>query len=233
MSMRRDASDPSGLGVHPNWGFAWPANRRVLYNRASADPDGKAWSERKKYITWNGSRWVGADVPDYAPTVAPDKSVGPFIMNPEGTARLFVAHDHDGRAVPRALRADGRLHRQSAASQGQHQSGGAGVRGRCQVVRHARQVPDRGDLLSPRRALPLLDQERPRQCRGPAGDVRRDGRAAGQGQGHQERRLGRGVEPARHDQGQGLGIEAFPADHGRRQAVRRDRVADPLRLRRR
>jgi formate dehydrogenase-N alpha subunit len=90
MSMRRDASDPTGKGVHPNWGFAWPANRRVLYNRASADPSGKPWSERKRYISWNGARWVGPDVPDYGPTVAPDKSVGPFIMNPEGTARLFT-----------------------------------------------------------------------------------------------------------------------------------------------
>jgi formate dehydrogenase-N alpha subunit len=90
MSMRRDASDPTGKGVHPNWGFAWPANRRVLYNRASADPSGKPWSERKRYISWNGARWVGPDVPDYGPTVAPDKLVGPFIMNPEGTARLFT-----------------------------------------------------------------------------------------------------------------------------------------------
>lgn len=90
MSMRRDASDPTGKGVFPNWGFAWPANRRVLYNRASSDPNGKPWSERKKYIWWNGSRWTGPDVPDYAPTVAPDKAVGPFIMNPEGTARLFA-----------------------------------------------------------------------------------------------------------------------------------------------
>lgn len=88
MSMRRDASDPTGKGVHPNWGFAWPANRRVLYNRASSDPSGKPWSERKKYVFWNGARWTGADVPDYGPTVAPDKSVGPFIMNPEGVGRL-------------------------------------------------------------------------------------------------------------------------------------------------
>ena len=90
MSMRRDASDPTGLGIHPNWGFSWPANRRVLYNRASADPSGKPWSERKKYVWWNGARWTGGDVPDYGPTVAPDKSVGPFIMNQEGTARLFA-----------------------------------------------------------------------------------------------------------------------------------------------
>jgi len=58
MSMRRDGSDPTGLGIYPNWGFSWPANRRVLYNRASADPNGKPWSERKKYVWWSGSRWT-------------------------------------------------------------------------------------------------------------------------------------------------------------------------------
>jgi formate dehydrogenase major subunit len=89
-SMRRDASDPTGRGIYPNWGFSWPANRRVLYNRASADPAGKPWSERKKYMYWDGSKWTGGDVPDYGPTVAPDKNVGPFIMNQEGTARLFA-----------------------------------------------------------------------------------------------------------------------------------------------
>jgi formate dehydrogenase major subunit len=89
MSMRRNASDPTGLGTYPEWGYSWPANRRILYNRASADPSGKPWSERKKYMWWNGSRWAGPDVPDYAPTLAPDKAVGPFIMNQEGVGRLF------------------------------------------------------------------------------------------------------------------------------------------------
>jgi formate dehydrogenase major subunit len=89
MAMRRSASDPTGLGTYPEWGYSWPANRRILYNRASADPNGKPWSERKKYMWWNGSRWAGPDVPDYAPTLAPDKAVGPFIMNQEGVGRLF------------------------------------------------------------------------------------------------------------------------------------------------
>lgn len=90
ISMRRDNSDPSGKGVYGKWGFAWPANRRILYNRASADANGKPWSERKAYIQWNGEKWSGPDVPDYGPTVAPDKGVGAFIMNPEGVSRLFV-----------------------------------------------------------------------------------------------------------------------------------------------
>jgi len=90
LSQRRDNSDPSGLGVYPNWGFSWPANRRIQYNRASADPQGKPWSEAKKYMYWDGNRWVGPDVPDYVPTIPPERATGPFIMNPEGVARLWV-----------------------------------------------------------------------------------------------------------------------------------------------
>jgi formate dehydrogenase major subunit len=87
---RRDTSDPSGLGVYQNWGFSWPANRRVLYNRAGATPDGKPWDATRKGIAWNGTAWSGSDVPDIAPALGPDTGAGPFIMTPEGTARLFA-----------------------------------------------------------------------------------------------------------------------------------------------
>jgi len=90
MAQRRDNADPSGLGVHGLWGFAWPANRRVLYNRASADPAGKPWSEAKAYMFWNGEKWTGPDVPDFPPALAPEKGASPFIMNPEGVSRLWV-----------------------------------------------------------------------------------------------------------------------------------------------
>jgi formate dehydrogenase major subunit len=88
--MRRDATDPREQGLAPNWAWAWPANRRILYNRASADPAGKAWNPKKPIIEWNGSQWTGIDVPDYGPTVKPSDSVGPFIMNAEGLGRLFA-----------------------------------------------------------------------------------------------------------------------------------------------
>ena len=88
-SARRDTSDPSGLGVYQNWGFAWPANRRILYNRASSDPAGKPWDAKRRQIAWNGTAWAGSDVPDIAPALGPDTGAGPFIMTPEGTARLF------------------------------------------------------------------------------------------------------------------------------------------------
>ena len=58
----------------PEWGWAWPLNRRLLYNRASADPDGKPWSERKKYVWWDeeAGKWTGIDVPDFEPKKRPD-----------------------------------------------------------------------------------------------------------------------------------------------------------------
>jgi formate dehydrogenase major subunit len=85
---RRDNSDPDATGAYLNWAFAWPANRRILYNRASADLDGKAWDPERKLIEWDGEKWAGYDVPDIPPTSNP-RDVGPFIMNPEGQSRLF------------------------------------------------------------------------------------------------------------------------------------------------
>ncbi len=87
---RRDASDPREQGIAPNWAWAWPANRRILYNRASADVAGNPWNPEKPLIQWNGTKWVGIDVPDYGPTVKPSEGVGPFIMNAEGVGRLFA-----------------------------------------------------------------------------------------------------------------------------------------------
>ncbi len=85
----RDNSDPSGLGNTLGWAWAWPLNRRIIYNRASADPMGKPWDPQRMLIEWNGSKWVGNDIPDYN-TAAPGSGVGPFIMQPEGLGRLFA-----------------------------------------------------------------------------------------------------------------------------------------------
>jgi len=87
---RRDNSDPTGIGNTLNWAWAWPANRRVLYNRASADLEGRAFNPRRKLVEWNGRAWVGADVPDTGVGIAPETGNGPFIMNPEGVARFFA-----------------------------------------------------------------------------------------------------------------------------------------------
>jgi formate dehydrogenase-N alpha subunit len=96
LTARRDTSDPSGLGVFQNWGFSWPANRRILYNRASADPSGKPWDPTRSYARWDGSKWTGPDVPDMRADAAPDQGVGSFIMNPEGVARLHAVGMAEG-----------------------------------------------------------------------------------------------------------------------------------------
>jgi formate dehydrogenase major subunit len=93
---RRDAADPTGLGATGGWAWSWPANRRILYNRASADPAGKPWDPKRTYVAWNGKKWTGADVPDYRPDAAPAEAVGPFIMNAEGVARLWAPGMADG-----------------------------------------------------------------------------------------------------------------------------------------
>jgi formate dehydrogenase major subunit len=100
---RRPGSEQSW--VAPEWGWAWPANRRLLYNRASADPEGRPWSDRKAYVWWDetSGRWVGHDVADFEATKAPsyrpppgaraeDAIAGdqPFIMQSDGRAWLYA-----------------------------------------------------------------------------------------------------------------------------------------------
>ncbi|HEV7147569.1 MAG TPA: molybdopterin dinucleotide binding domain-containing protein, partial [Pedococcus sp.] len=91
--------------VAPDWGWAWPANRRILYNRASADPQGRPWSERKAHVWWDEEQgiWTGKDVPDFPPKTRPDHRppVGtggpeglagddPFVMQADGKGWLFT-----------------------------------------------------------------------------------------------------------------------------------------------
>jgi formate dehydrogenase major subunit len=94
-----------GTYTSPEWGFSWPLNRRMMYNRASADPRGKPWSERKKYMWWDEDhkKWTGPDVPDFEPGKSPEyraspddtgmNAIGgdaPFIMKPDGRGWLFA-----------------------------------------------------------------------------------------------------------------------------------------------
>ena len=91
---RTDGADPSGMGNTLGWGFAWPANRRVLYNRANLDPaTGKPWDPRRPLVSWNGKAWVGNDVVDGP---MPPEAGGPFIMTEEGVGRLFSPFMPDG-----------------------------------------------------------------------------------------------------------------------------------------
>ncbi len=88
------------------WGFAWPNDCRIIYNRASARPDGQPWSERKKLVWWDAAKreWTGTDTPDFPKTTAPDTAsnfvsgVGipalggarPFTLHPDGLGWLYV-----------------------------------------------------------------------------------------------------------------------------------------------
>ncbi|RFF63680.1 formate dehydrogenase-N subunit alpha [Stutzerimonas stutzeri] len=88
---RRDNADPYGMGQTLGWAWAWPANRRILYNRASADPAGNPWdAQKKRLVWWDGGKWGGTDVPDFKVDSRPEDGMNPFIMNPEGVARLFA-----------------------------------------------------------------------------------------------------------------------------------------------
>jgi formate dehydrogenase major subunit len=101
---RRKPADEQSW-VAPEWAWAWPMNRRIIYNRASADPEGKPWSERKRYVWWDESEeeWTGEDVPDFSPEKRPDyippeeaeaqealRGDEPFIMQGDGRAWLYA-----------------------------------------------------------------------------------------------------------------------------------------------
>ena len=101
---RANERDPHGPYGH-GWGFSWPADRRILYNRASARPDGRPWSERKKLVWWDETmrEWTGLDTPDFGRTKAPDyvptpgstgdeglRGDAPFIMHPDGMGWIWV-----------------------------------------------------------------------------------------------------------------------------------------------
>jgi formate dehydrogenase major subunit len=99
MAARRDATPgPFNIGLSPKWGWCWPVNRRIIYNRASVDLNGVPWDKEHPVIWWQNGEWLG-DVPDggWPPmAVDPEKTRYAFIMKPEGHARLFGMGRADG-----------------------------------------------------------------------------------------------------------------------------------------
>jgi formate dehydrogenase major subunit len=94
---RRKKDDPTGLGLYPQWAWCWPVNRRVIYNRASTDLEGKPWNPKRALLEWKDDKWVG-DVPDGPWPPLSNKKDGrlPFIMKPDGIASIFGPGLADG-----------------------------------------------------------------------------------------------------------------------------------------
>jgi formate dehydrogenase major subunit len=94
-SKRRGQKDPGGLGTYPYWAYSWPVNRRIIYNRCSADSRGNPWPGGKDLIWWDAAagKWTGYDVPDFAGTKGPDQAGfnDPFIMKTDGKGWIFGA----------------------------------------------------------------------------------------------------------------------------------------------
>ena len=94
---RRKKVDPTGLGLYPEWSYSWPVNRRVIYNRASVDLNGKPYNPKKAVIEWDGKKWVG-DVPDgpWAPQADTKNGKLAYIMTTDGYAQLYGPGRLDG-----------------------------------------------------------------------------------------------------------------------------------------
>jgi anaerobic selenocysteine-containing dehydrogenase len=89
---RRSLKDPTGIGLFPEWSWVWPVNRRIIYNRASVDMEGRPFNPKKPVIWWTGTKWMG-DVPDGA---QPPGEIYPFIMQRGGVGRLYGLGLADG-----------------------------------------------------------------------------------------------------------------------------------------
>ena len=187
LSKRRDSTtDPGGLGLYPGFGWTWPNNMRILYNRASCDRDGKPYPGSKPIVWWDeqAKRWTGHDVPDVpVVTDGPDTPNGQraFHLGAEGVGRLFAAvySDPDARyhgvLARRGLRAEGRPAAgdvragrepggKRPSPEREQQPDGQVSAGRvASAHRHRRQVPLRADDVDGRRTLVLRldDAEHP------------------------------------------------------------------------
>jgi len=97
MAARRKKSDPTGLGLYPEWSWCWPLNRRIIYNRASVDLEGNPRDPKRPLLRWDAAakRWIG-DVPDNAVPPMGTEGAYPFIMKPDGVASLFGPGLKDG-----------------------------------------------------------------------------------------------------------------------------------------
>ena len=147
--------------VAPEWGWAWPANRRILYNRASADPEGRPWSKAKQYVWWDerAGEWTGHDVPDFEKTKPPSfvpepgaraqaalGGADPFILQADGKAALFA---------PKGL-ADGPLPAHFEAGESPMRNRVYGQDGSPTSIGYADRRPTRDQLAGHASAFPYV-----------------------------------------------------------------------------
>ena len=232
------SADATGNPIQPEWGFAWPHNRRVLYNRASADPEGRPWSERKKLIWWDDEqrRWVGLDRPRLRagqaarlsaprggrPAWRPSPARQPFIMKPDGLGWLFAPGGVKDGPLPTHYEpvespVGNLLYPRQTCTPGVRTFEGPLNRARAhadgRVSRRRHHVP-------PDRALPERADEPVQRLaqRAPAGDVRRAEPGAGRRARDRARRLADGAVAARPHRGPRDGDPPDTAPPGRRAA---------------
>ncbi len=94
---KRRNRETEGIGNHPEWAFSWPANRRILYNRCSCDPQGNPWNPDVPVMWWDDGEWKGNDIPDFNDSLSPEETANtPFIMRPEMQGLFFSPAMTDG-----------------------------------------------------------------------------------------------------------------------------------------
>ena len=185
---RRGTEDPSGLGVYPNWAWSWPANRRVLYNRASCDPAGKPWDAERKQVWWNEAtqtldrqRCAG-----FQTRLPPQGSHGTVHHECGGRGPAVRTHrDARGWAFPRALRTDRKPEQEPAAPGPVEQSARKEIQDAIRQVRRSGGIQHRLHDVPADRAVSLLDEKQPDERRAHTRAVRRDPGGIGGGKRNQ------------------------------------------------
>ena len=217
----------------PDWGWAWPANRRILYNRASADPDGAPWSERKKLVWWDeaAEKWTGDDIPDFdeqkPPAYRPEDGADgpdairgdhPFIMQADGRGWLFVpqglmdgplpAH-YEPHESPVRNRLYGQRANPARQRNQQHEDPANPHRMRSRTSSRRYRLTEHHTAGGMSRSVPYLAELQPRDVRRGASGPRTRARP-------QARRLGDGDDRALCDRGPRDGDAARAPDARRR-----------------
>ena len=213
---RRKKVDPTGLGLYPEWSYSWPVNRRVIYNRASVDPQGKPWNPKKALVQWKDGQWIG-DVPDPAAGHAGRQAA---VHHAAGGPRRPVRPGTGRRPVPGTLRADGKPLQEEHHVRPAGQPGPPYLRqGHEPDRQRIARLPAGDDHVLLHRTLvhgrvhPLAAVAR----RSPAPGVCGDQRGAGKGKGHCQRGKGPHLLGARYGRRRGDGHGAPHALQVRRQ----------------